>query len=60
MKQWLDGKDTKINILTMIINKIPGCEFKSPGTEVDSFLMDPDVINAFVLSFLFAVHSLKV
>lgn len=51
MNQLLDGKNTKINILTMIINKIPGCEIKSPGTELDSFLMDPDAIKAFVLSF---------
>ncbi|XP_066530451.1 stonustoxin subunit alpha-like isoform X2 [Hoplias malabaricus] len=51
MKQWLDRKDTEIIVVIMYINKIQDHTIKPPGPELDSFLMDPDVTDAFVFSF---------
>lgn len=51
MEQWLDGKKTEINIVEIYIKKMQDCEIKCPGSELDSFLMDPDVSDAFVFSF---------
>ncbi|XP_031419300.1 cytolytic toxin-alpha-like [Clupea harengus] len=51
MEQWLDGKETEINVVTMNINKLPNNKIKPPGPELDSFLMDPDVTDAVVFSF---------
>ncbi|XP_076134905.1 stonustoxin subunit beta-like [Alosa pseudoharengus] len=50
MKQWLDGKETEINVVKMYIEKLK-CEIKPPGPELHSFLMHPDVTHAFVFSF---------
>ncbi|XP_076153386.1 stonustoxin subunit alpha-like [Alosa pseudoharengus] len=50
MNKWLDGKETEINIVSMNINKLKS-EIKPPGPELNSFLMDPDVTDAFVFSF---------
>ncbi|XP_066531092.1 stonustoxin subunit alpha-like [Hoplias malabaricus] len=51
MKQWLDGKDTEIDVVMKYINKIQDYTIKPPGPELDSFLMDPDVTDAHVFSF---------
>ncbi|XP_066531649.1 neoverrucotoxin subunit alpha-like [Hoplias malabaricus] len=51
MKQWLDGKDTEIDVVIKYISKIQDYTIKSPGLELDSFLMDPDVTDALVFSF---------
>ncbi|XP_066531483.1 neoverrucotoxin subunit alpha-like [Hoplias malabaricus] len=51
MKQWLDGKDTEIDVVIKYINKIQDYTIKPPGPELDSFLIDPDVTDAFVFSF---------
>ncbi|XP_066530413.1 verrucotoxin subunit beta-like isoform X2 [Hoplias malabaricus] len=51
MKQWLDGKDTEINVVIKYISKIQDHTIKLPGPELDSFLMDPDVTDALVFSF---------
>ncbi|XP_042561307.1 stonustoxin subunit beta-like [Clupea harengus] len=50
MEQWLDGKETEINVVTMNIKQLK-CEIKLPGRELDSLLMDPDVKDVFVFSF---------
>ncbi|XP_076134892.1 stonustoxin subunit beta-like [Alosa pseudoharengus] len=50
MKQWLDGKETEINLVTMYIKEL-ACEIKPPGPELHAFLMDPNVTDAFVFSF---------
>ncbi|XP_031419342.1 cytolytic toxin-alpha-like [Clupea harengus] len=51
MEQWLDGKETEINIVTMNIKAIPDYMIKAEGHELDTFLMDPKVKDAFVFSF---------
>lgn len=51
MDQWLDGKESEINVVTMNIEEIPDYKIKSPGTKLNSFLMNPDVSDAFVFSF---------
>ncbi|XP_066530393.1 stonustoxin subunit beta-like [Hoplias malabaricus] len=51
MKQWLDGKDTEIDVVIKYINKIQDYTIKPPGPELDSFLMDPDVTDALVFRF---------
>ncbi|XP_066531639.1 cytolytic toxin-alpha-like [Hoplias malabaricus] len=51
MKQWLDGKDTEIDVVIKYISKIQDYTIKPPGPELDSFLMDPNVTDAFVFSF---------
>ena len=50
MEQWLDGKETEINVVTMNIKKLK-CEIKLPGPELDSLLMDPDVKDVYVFNF---------
>ncbi|XP_066531503.1 stonustoxin subunit beta-like [Hoplias malabaricus] len=51
IKQWLDGKDTEIDVVIKYINKIQDYTIKPPGPELDSFLMDPDVTDALVFTF---------
>ncbi|KAL2085422.1 hypothetical protein ACEWY4_018742 [Coilia grayii] len=50
MEKWLDEKETEINTLTLHLKKLK-YEIKPPGRELDMFLADPDVIDAFVFSF---------
>ncbi|XP_042559965.1 neoverrucotoxin subunit beta-like [Clupea harengus] len=50
MEQWLDGKETEINVVTMNIKQL-NCEIKPPGPALESFLMHPDVKDVFVFSF---------
>ncbi|KAL2084277.1 hypothetical protein ACEWY4_019795 [Coilia grayii] len=50
MRHWLDGKDTEIHVLTSHIKKLQ-CDIKPQGSELDCFLMDPDVFDAYVFSF---------
>ncbi|XP_076134769.1 stonustoxin subunit beta-like [Alosa pseudoharengus] len=51
MNLWLDGKETEINVVTTHIKKIQDYTIKSPGIELESFLIDTDVRYAFVFSF---------
>ncbi|XP_041959472.1 stonustoxin subunit alpha-like [Alosa sapidissima] len=51
MEQWLDGKETEINTVTMYRKLLPGYMIKTPGPELDTFLMDPKVKDALVFSF---------
>lgn len=50
MEQWLHEKETEINVVTMYISKL-NSTIKSPGCELSTFLMNPDVTDAFVFSF---------
>ncbi|XP_076134780.1 stonustoxin subunit beta-like [Alosa pseudoharengus] len=50
INKWLDVKETEINIVSMNINKLKS-EIKPCGPELDSFLLNPDVTNAFVFCF---------
>ncbi|XP_076135209.1 verrucotoxin subunit beta-like [Alosa pseudoharengus] len=50
MEQWLDGKETEINIVTMYRKLLPGLT-KTPGPELNTFLMDPKVKDVFIFSF---------
>ncbi|XP_063068018.1 cytolytic toxin-alpha-like [Engraulis encrasicolus] len=50
MGKWLDDKETEINTLTLHLKKLQ-YELKPPGRELDMFLADPDVKDAFVFSF---------
>ncbi|XP_031419303.1 stonustoxin subunit beta-like [Clupea harengus] len=54
MEQWLDGKESEINVVTKIINKLRyyyHIKIKPQGPELDSFLIDVDVKDAVVFSF---------
>ncbi|XP_030636209.1 stonustoxin subunit beta-like [Chanos chanos] len=48
--QWLDGKETEIGIIKSYIADLK-LEIKTPGPELDTFLMQPDVTDVFMFSF---------
>ncbi|XP_063058188.1 cytolytic toxin-alpha-like [Engraulis encrasicolus] len=50
MEKWLDDKETEVNTLTLHLKKLQ-YDIKPPGRELDMFLADPDVKDAFVFSF---------
>lgn len=51
MEKWLDDKETETNVVTKYIKKIKNYPIERPGSELNSFLMDPDVSDALVFSF---------
>ncbi|XP_063045786.1 cytolytic toxin-alpha-like [Engraulis encrasicolus] len=61
MKQWLDQKETEINIVTAYLKslgdenkapeKSPNVDIKPPGPELESYLLQPDVGDVYVFSF---------
>ncbi|XP_063072446.1 cytolytic toxin-alpha-like isoform X2 [Engraulis encrasicolus] len=50
MDRWLDGKETEIYVVTSHIRKLRS-DIKPQGSELDCFLMDPDVSEAYVFCF---------
>ncbi|XP_031419340.1 stonustoxin subunit beta-like, partial [Clupea harengus] len=57
MEQWLDGKETEINVVTMNIKAIPDYMIKAEGFELETFLMGPKVIDAFVFCFTSLIYE---
>lgn len=47
---WLGEKETELNIVKSYIKKI-NTEIKSPGTELNTLIMDPDINDVYVFSF---------
>ncbi|XP_030636208.1 stonustoxin subunit beta-like [Chanos chanos] len=50
MDDWLDGKETEIGTIKSYVTELK-LEIKTPGPELDIFLIQPDVVHAFMFTF---------